>query len=799
MFGRLSGSTALVAVLCLGLYGCAEQVEGPTPTIPQQEGASAFDPSFMCNEQIDGWVTVTGSDFSPLVVSALDNPSVDYPNVRLIQSSTIEGDPLTTDTPFAVTLEASDNPDETRVKWIDNKTLAFYVNPDLKLPQGGYDVKVINPDGQSVTVPGAFGVLPRPTVTQVVPDMACDAQGDRTVEIKGDDFLITDGQAPTVTIGDKTYDIDQSSDCRDLLASAFGNYQVCKSVTITVAQSDFDAGPEQVTVNNIKPADCKSLPDEDGSNLLVVDPPTVTDVTAEPICSEQVDYDQMTVSGKNFITVTDTDGNQALPTVTVGDKQYVASAADGCTAIDGLANETAQRCTSLTFAIAAGDLQSALNNGDRSTEVAVNVENPQPAGCTSTENIALTVVPPPSVADAQPEPVCVAEQDKTVTVTGFGFLTIDGALPQVQIGPNTYDADAVSDCQDVTTTDDDPTAEAVQSCDTLTVTLPMGAVDPDQNHPVTVINPETAACKSTEDVQYYVAGPPTFTDISPQPICTADGDNTMLVKGGNFLEITDTNGDVHWPTVTIGGNTYDAASIGDCTDAPLQDDGMQQPTRICNQLEVVIPQGDLDPGSQAADNAVTVTNPLEADCTSNQGNLNIVPPPTLDSIQEQNRLRGPGRPQLRGPGHQLPGHRRQPAQRPDRHQHLRGHGRLDHVHQHHGQRAQRGYLHRPELHGAPGRPERGRRAGRGGQPRQRRLRVDQHRRPDHQRGADGRGRPAQPAVRRRRRLGGGHRPRLFGRRRHDPHGHRRRQRPPGDGGHHQRLHPGRQRDLAHRV
>ncbi|QDG53097.1 hypothetical protein FIV42_20815 [Persicimonas caeni] len=632
MFRDVRGSLALATALLIGLSGCAEEVEGPAPSVPAGDTlAPTFDPGFVCNEQVESWITVSGEEFSPLVVDSLNDPSVDFPTVTLTRSATIEGDELTTETVYTKTLEASDIADESHVKWIDSNTLAFYIDPDLDLPRGSFDVTITNPNGESATAEGAFGVLPRPTVTGVIPDMACVAQGERSVEVQGDHFLVSDSETPTVSIGDKTYEIDEANDCRELLSSAFGTHQVCKSLTITVAEGDFEPGQQQVTVNNIEPAACSSKPEEDTAGFLVVAPPTVTDVNSEPICSEQNEYADMSVSGENFIRVTDADGNVAMPTVTVGDTAYTASDASGCEPIEGLVNQTAERCTELTFAIAADDHQAAIGDGERSAELDVVVENPQPAGCSSTEALSLTVVPPPSVTDAQPEPSCVAEESKTVTVTGFGFLNIDGTLPQVQIGPNTYDADALSDCTAVEQTDGDPTAESVESCDTLTVTLPTAAVDPDTNHAITVINPETAACSSTEDVQYYVAGPPTFTNITPQPICTADGDNTMLVEGENFLEITDDTNTAHWPTVTIGGNVYDAANIGNCTDAPLQDDGLQRPTRICTTLEVVIPQGDL----AAGDHAVSVTNPLEANCSSTEGNLNIVPPPTVNGITEE--------------------------------------------------------------------------------------------------------------------------------------------------------------------
>jgi hypothetical protein len=632
MLGNIGRSLALAGVLIVGLAGCAEEVEGPSPTIPPgTTEAPAFQPGFVCNEQTEGWITVAGSEFSPLVVDSLDDSSVEFPEVTLTQSATIEGDAFGGDAPFSTTLAASDEAEESRIKWIDDETIAFFVDPDLELPAGSYDVTITNPNGQSATAEAAFGVLPRPTVSAVVPDMTCVAQGERTVEVQGDHFLMTDGQTPSVDIGEKTYEVDQAAECRDLLGSAFGNHQVCKSLTITVAEGDFAPGQQQVTVHNIEPAACSSVPAEDSAGLLVVAPPTVTDVTAEPICSEQNDYDDMTVRGENFIRVTDAESNVSLPTVTVADTSYVATAASGCEAIEGLANQTAERCTELTFAIAADDHQAAIADGERSAELDVVVENPQPAGCSSTEDIGLTVVPPPSVTDAQPEPTCVAEEAKVVTVSGFGFLTVEGALPQVQVGPNTYDADAATDCQPVGTEDADPRSENVESCDTLTVSLPTAAVDPDQNHAITVINPADAACSSTEDVQFYVAGPPTLTTITPQPICTADGDTTMLVEGENFLEIADDTGTSHLPTVTIGANTYDAASIGDCTAAPLQDDGMQRPTRICTSVEVVIPQDALGAG----DHVATVTNPLEANCTSNDDNLNVVPPPTLSNITEE--------------------------------------------------------------------------------------------------------------------------------------------------------------------
>ncbi|MFP4599500.1 MAG: hypothetical protein ACLFVJ_14675 [Persicimonas sp.] len=634
MIGRASARLVfLAAALSLGVLGCSEEIDGPAPGAPAEtEEAEAFEPGFMCNEQVDveageGWVTISGSEFSPLVADALEDSRVEYPEVTLTLAATIEGDE--TEDSFETTLVADDDSEATQIRWIDSETLQFRISDDLELPEGSYDVTITNPNELSATAEAAFGVLPRPSVTGVVPDMACVAQGERQAEVVGDHFLVGGGETPTVQIGEETYDVEQAEDCRALNETAFGDFEVCRSLTVNIPEGDFDPGTEQVVVHNIEPAGCSSNGDDDGVELLVVGPPSVDELSPEPICSAQLDYADMSVTGENFITVTDGD-DTSYPTVTVDGTEYTATAADGCEDIDGLTNQTAQRCTELTFEIGADDHQDGVTDGERAADLDVSVANPQPAGCSSTEEVALTVAPPPSVGDAQPEPTCVADQERQVTVSGFGFLELEGELPQVQIGSNTYDADELADCETVSGF----TGE-FDSCDELTVTIPEADVDADMNHTITVVNPERAACESTEAVDYYVADRPTVDRINPQPICTSNGDNVVFVQGENFLEIEheDDQGAIQnaLPMVNIGGMIYDAVSIGDCEDAPLQDDGMQRPTRVCTTIEVVVGQDDLDAG----DHDVTVTNPLEADCTSDVGDqLNVVPPPTLASITE---------------------------------------------------------------------------------------------------------------------------------------------------------------------
>ena len=582
-------------------FGCASEVTGPSPTITGSPGAedpaaAPTSPGFACGEQLDTWVELRGTDFSPLLVDVIDadkDPSLLLPTVTLTLVSTVEGDP--TDDVAIKTLEASAG--DTEIQWISAELVRFRVHPELELPPGVYDVTLTNANGNAVTSPGAFGVAPRPVAAVVLDDLACVAQAARTLRVQGDHFLVRGAELPSVAIGPNTYAPDSAQDCR-ALAPAFGAYQLCRELTVTVPAADLDPGAATVTVTNIDPAGCAST---EPLTLTIVPPPSVAAITPQPICSEQLDYDMVQVTGDGFIKVIDAGGAEALPTIQVGEQTYPAAAIDGCAAIDSVVNQGAESCTGLTFMIPAGDQPPGLPE--------VTVENPQPAGCVSEEMVTLTVVPPPTIEQVEPQLICTAQGENTLTVTGTGFLDVDGAQPTVTFGEQSYPVAAMDGCEPV----EAPTT--VQSCTSVAVTVPEGDLADTGSYDVTLTNPDPAGCTSTDEVALVVAPPPTLSGVEPTYTCTETGAMAVTLSGTGFLSIDDA-----LPTVSIGDQEVPADSLGGCDPIP---DAPQAMT--CTELVVTVPEG-LGEMSWP----LTVTNPAAASCSSvEEVSLQTFPAPAV--------------------------------------------------------------------------------------------------------------------------------------------------------------------------
>jgi len=615
LLGGRRASVLALCVIALAAWplGCSQEVAGPAPTLGGTPGANGEEatatPAFACNEQLETWIELQGSEFSPLVVDVLDDKGahVVFPTVTLVRSGSPEGNEDGVEA--EATLAATD--DETsQIKWVDPSTIRFRITPELALPAGVYDLRVTNANGNTTLREGAFGILPRPVVEAIRDDLLCVDQGERAATVFGDHFLSKGDARASVTIDAATYDSDSAGDCR-ALHPAFGGYELCKELGVTVPAGDQPSGRHLVSVNNLEPAGCKSLPETDDVGLIVVPPPVATAVAPEPICAEQLDYATMRVSGADFLKVT-TDGTEVLPTITVGATTYDASAVEGCTTLEGPVHETVEVCDTVVFAIPAGDQPAGLPD--------VAVHNPAPAGCSTTEDVKLAVLPPPTLVNILPEPICTEQFDNVMAVTGQDFYTIDGQRPTVTVGANTYAPSDITGCEAVDLGADGP-AIVVERCDTMTITVPQGDLTTPGNVDVSVTNPEPAGCTSTDAIQLTIVPPPTVALLEPQPICTVEGDNVMTLTGTGLLSVDGT-----LPTVAIGDNTYVPSAADGCAAV----DGPANDVQACTSLTLTVPQGDF---AEPGDFAVVVTNPTPAACASTEDvQLTVVPSPTVTDI-----------------------------------------------------------------------------------------------------------------------------------------------------------------------
>jgi hypothetical protein len=475
--------------------------------------------------------------------------------------------------------------------------MTFEVFPELGLLPGVYAITVTNASGRSATVGNALAVVPRPSVTTVVPDLVCTEQYENTVTVNGVAFLRIGSTLPTVTIGPRTYTPVETLGCAGI-AGPVTNAELCTGLRVAIPQDDLDSvapenlSPHDVVVVNPMPAECRST---EAKRLTVVPRPRLARIEADLVCAEQFAND-MVLTGTDFFVIAG-----VLPTVRIGPRTYTPTA-EGCTSLGGF-DEAVDRCTTLRVTVPQGDLAPAVHR--------VEVANPTPVQCQSTDAVGLLVVPRPTVTDVEPDLVCREQLTNLVTVRGTDFLTVDGTPPQVTIGPQTFSGASVvptaASCAAVA-----GLRETVLRCTELVVTVPAGVLAAGPN-PVTVQNPMPAHCQSTDAFNLVAVDRPMVTGVSRPALCVAQGPQTLLIQGSGFLQIGSET-----PAVTLGTRTYTSAA-GDCTLVA------GTTAQVCNQLSITVPQDDLPPGEYT----LTVTNPAPAACQSTDTVMvRITTPPT---------------------------------------------------------------------------------------------------------------------------------------------------------------------------
>ncbi len=601
----IRGSTYSLLILVFLLGACSEELSGPEPQMDSAPDELATDPSFACNEDPGSWITLSGEDFSPLVVDAIATEAdhdVELPTVTL----TLRADPTgeATEEGFSVVLESPRGAEAGQIRWLDAETLQFLVSDDLELPPGVYDVQVTNPNGESVIETEAFGVLPRPKLDEAIPEMTCVAQGERNVVLHGEDFLILDDEYPTIEVGGESFDIVAVADCHDLHA-VFGGHQLCAEATARIDEDSLEPGTYPVTLENLEPAACPSIPEDDGVNLTIVPPPTVDDIQPSPICAEQLDYESVEITGEGFI-VLDGDG---YPDVHIGPDTFQPESADGCESIDEAPSMNAQSCTSLTVSIPAGAFAGLVSDDELITDVAVVVENPDPVGCHSEEEIDLGIVPPPTVSAVAPRAFCTSAESVLIDVEGDHFFEVDGEMPTLSIGDSVYDTVGV-DCADV------DGQEGLRNCQVLEAEI--DPADLDGLTTLTVTNPEPMACESADSEEFYAVPEVLISQADPSGFCedeTFDGDLTLY---GPF--VYDTAGDL--PVVTVDGTVVAIDELFGCE--PVID-GLT--IESCEGIQITVPESLID---DEFDVTVTTSDPLA--CGEDTVVLERTTPPTIDAV-----------------------------------------------------------------------------------------------------------------------------------------------------------------------
>lgn len=330
-------------------------------------------------------------------------------------------------------------------------------------------------------------------------------------------------------------------------------------------------------------------------SLLVMPRPTLTSVTADVVCSDQPNT--VTLEGDFFVKA-----GTETPKVSFDSTVLSPLAMEECRRLPGPTGLEA--CRRLKVAIP----EKGLAPGARK----VKVTNPPTVSCASTEEVLLTLVPEPTLAKVEPDLVCTAEGDNRLTVSGTGFVTIDGRTPTLFLGDLPL-ATTAEGCTQVS-----GPKEAVRSCTTLRATLAKRAALAPGSYGVSVKNPATADCRTRQPVKFTVVPPPSVSSVQPDLACTAEGDRGLTINGTGFLTV-----DGRVPQVKLGSLTLTPTASG-CT--PVT--GPTETVASCTSLQVTVPKD-----TPAATLPVTVTNPAPAGCSSVEPvNFFVVPPPKVTSV-----------------------------------------------------------------------------------------------------------------------------------------------------------------------
>jgi hypothetical protein len=244
----------------------------------------------------------------------------------------------------------------------------------------------------------------------------------------------------------------------------------------------------------------------------------------------------------------------------------------------------------------------------------VQVQNPD--GHSATSKQSLAVVDKPDVGSLSPGIVCLDQGTRTLTLTGQTFLR-NGAMKAAleADGVSTPFTAALSDCTKV----DDAALDA-EVCRTGSVELAQGSVA--NGFPSLALrNPETAACKSTNDLKLRVVPAPKIERVSPPLGCVTEEDKQFVIQGAEFLTIDGVK-----PKVTIDNKDFAVDQLDGCEALDVQGKQVQR----CSSLTITVGKAELSPALYT----VSVANPEPAGCNNTAtGALRIVPPPSLAGIE----------------------------------------------------------------------------------------------------------------------------------------------------------------------
>ncbi|MBU1899132.1 hypothetical protein KKB55_15440 [Myxococcota bacterium] len=369
---------------------------------------------------------------------------------------------------------------------------------------------------------GALWILPPPVITAVGPQFICLEGDEVTLEIEGEGVFQIDGVAPEIRIGDAAPRAQRLVSCAPLEIPGASVLR-CAKVQVTYDRATLDSGAP-LTLRNPPPADCAT---EASYDLNIIEPPRIDNATPQMACGA-VGEITIEIEGASFFQAPgneETGQPARLPRVVINGRAIPPAqlTTQGCQGV-GAADQGWSRCDQISVSL---DL-SVYDPGILSVEVT----NPAPTQCGEPAVTQLVVLPPVGIARVTPPEVCGEDDPVPITLSGQGFISLDGAPPTVRVAGQAIPA-TVDECEDLPgapITD----AQGAEVCRTLRLAVIPSAL-PAGPALIEVENPGELACVGQAQGLFMPIAPPIIEAVRPEVVC-GGVERSLEITGGGFIE-----------------------------------------------------------------------------------------------------------------------------------------------------------------------------------------------------------------------------------------------------------------------
>ena len=172
-------------------------------------------------------------------------------------------------------------------------------------------------------------------------------------------------------------------------------------------------GPMEAGIWDVRVTNASGATASSSGVLATVDQPAITDLSPGVLCLSQGPR-TATITGTSLLIL---DGQEV--NAKVADTSFDFASLADCTAV-AHRGVSAGLCRVGELVLSVDALQPWLHP--------VNVINPETAACISEETINLRIVPPPSIDRVQPPLICVAQENRTITLEGADGLPAISAI-----------------------------------------------------------------------------------------------------------------------------------------------------------------------------------------------------------------------------------------------------------------------------------------------------------------------------------------------------------------------------------